>query len=158
GDVSEDIVLQPGDTVYVPKGGSEFPLDDFGRLVTQAPKVRVMGAVNSPGVLSMAPDDDLITVITKSGGFSPTAVKKYILLARTNRDGTVSTQKVNVTQGIFKAHSAARDKIRPGDIVLVKTSPSKVVAKGVARLAPQMMMSAMMSIFLSRINTIGSSR
>lgn len=152
GDVTEDILLQPGDVVYVPKGGSDFNANDFGRLVNNTPKIRVLGAVKAPGLITMAPDDDLISVLAKAGGFDNVAVTKFVILARTNHDGTVTTEKVNIKKGMFDGHAQAREKIRPGDVVFVKTSPSKVTAHSAGRILPNIVTSALLSIFVSRLN------
>ncbi|HEY9714491.1 MAG TPA: polysaccharide biosynthesis/export family protein [Chroococcales cyanobacterium] len=144
GDVSEDLVLQPGDVVYVPKGGSEFNVEDFGKVVNNAPKVRVMGAVSSPGLVTMAGDDDLISVIARAGGFSKFAASKYIYLSRTNRDGTVSTEKINYGKSIKNGSSMGRMKVHPGDVISVRTSPTKIVGYSLGRYTPQMLMSVML--------------
>jgi len=153
GDVSEDITLQPGDVVYVPKGGNDFDPAMFGRLVNNSPKVRVFGSVKSPGLLNMSPDDDLLSVIAKAGGFDVAAVTKYVVLARTNRDGTVIQEKVNIKRGIKDGHSEARMKIRPGDLIIVKRSPTKTVGVTIGRTLPQLITSGMMSILITRFNT-----
>lgn len=124
GDVSEDMTLRPGDVVYVPKGGADDKTSDSGPLVNNKPKVRVLGSVKSPGLLSMSPDDDLLSAIAKAGGFAPDALTNYVFLARTNRDGTVSTDKVSIKEGYIDGHSRARQKIHPGDIIIVKRSTS----------------------------------
>jgi polysaccharide biosynthesis/export protein len=140
GDVSEDIVLQPGDVVYVPKGGADFNPSDFGMLVNVAPKVRVIGAVKTPGLLAMSPDDDLISVISKAGGFQDYASTRYVLLARTSRDGTVTTEKVEFKKGLKDGHSQLRGKIHSGDIIIVKRSATKTVAITLGKQIPSMVM------------------
>jgi protein involved in polysaccharide export with SLBB domain len=117
GDVTEDLVLQPGDVVFVPKGGSEFNSTEFGRL---APKVRVLGAVKNPGLFVMSSDDDLVSVLARAGGFTPTAKTKNITVARTNRDGTVTSEKINVKDAIKGGTAMARIRVHPGDVVTVQ--------------------------------------
>jgi protein involved in polysaccharide export with SLBB domain len=152
GDVSEDIILQPGDVVWVPKGGADFDASNMGRLVNNSPKVRVFGSVKTPGLLNMSPDDDILAVIAKAGGFEPTASTKFIYLARTSRDGTVTTEKIDVKKGFKDGRSQARGKIHPGDIIIVKRSAAKTVAVTIGRYAPNVLSSAMMSIVLTKIN------
>lgn len=151
GDVSEDIVLQPGDVVYVPKGGAEIDIQSFGKVVNSSLKVRVIGLVNQPGLFMVSPDDDILSVIAKAGGFKQNAVRKYVLLARTNHDGTVSTEKVYMKKGITDANSPARQKVRPGDLVYVKTSPYKVIGNGAARIGPSMVSGIVMGLLVNRL-------
>ncbi len=152
GDVSEDITLQPGDVVYVPKGGADYNPNDFGMLVNNHPKVRVIGSVKSPGLLAMAPDDDVMSVIAKAGGFNVDAVSRYVVLARTNRDGTVTTEKVNIKKGIKDGHAVARQKIHGGDLIIVKRSPTKTAGVVAGRLVPQMLSSVLTFSLLNNLN------
>jgi polysaccharide export outer membrane protein len=153
GDVTEDIALQPGDVVYVPKGGADYEPSDFGMLVNNRPKVRVLGSVKQPGLLAMAPDDDVLSAIAKAGGFENTAATRYVVLARTNRDGTVTTEKINIKKGYIDGHSSARQKIRPGDVIIVKRSASKTVGVIAGRTLPSVMTGMMMAVLYTRINS-----
>jgi polysaccharide biosynthesis/export protein len=158
GDVSEDLVLQPGDVIYVPKGGSEFNTNDFGKVVANSHKIRVMGAVKSPGLLLMSGDDDILSVIAKAGGFTDTAVDKYILLARTNRDGSVSTEKVDMKwKHAIKNESQARVKVKSGDVIMVKESNARKVAKYAGRVIPQTILQGGMQMMMFRMNTVNTS-
>ena len=150
GDVSEDIVLQPNDVIYVPKGGGEFNPNDLGNLVNNKPKVRIIGAVKSPGLFPMSPDDDIMSVIAKAGGFQDFAVTSHILLARTNRDGTVTSENIAVKKGIADSRSELRKKIRSGDVIVVKRSAAKTIGMTVGRTLPQMVSSALMQVLLEQ--------
>ncbi len=150
GDVTEDIVLQPGDVVYVPKGGSDFNPMDFGKIVGHVQKVRVMGAVKAPGLLQMSGNDDLLDVIAKAGGFTDTAKDRYVFLARTNRDGSIMSEKVDIKNAINNPQALGRVKVHPGDVIIVKNSITKSAAKTMGRILPQMFMSAAMSVMLAK--------
>lgn len=153
GDVSEDITLQPGDVVWVPKGGTDFDPPTMGKLVNGNPKVRVFGAVKQPGLLTMGPEDDYLSVIAKAGGWESTANRKFIMVARTNRDGTVSTEKISVKKGMYDGRSQVRQKVHPGDVIIVKTSAPKAVLFGIGRNLPQVVTSSMVSLLVTRFNT-----
>lgn len=158
GDVSEDLVLQPGDVVYVPKGGAEFNTADFGKVVTNSNKVRVMGAFKSPGLVMMSGDDDIYSVIAKAGGLTDTAKNGFVILARTSRDGSVKTEKVPIGGKALKnPESRARVKVRPGDIIVAKTSMTKIAMNTTGRLVPQMFMQAAMMLMLRQVNSNSSS-
>lgn len=148
GDVSEDLVLQPGDVVYVPRGGSDFNPTDFGKTVNSHPKVRVVGAVKSPGLYVMASDDDLLSVLARAGGLLPTAQSKYVMLARTNRDGTVTSERVNVKDSIKKGSALGRMKVHPGDVIVVDNSIPKQAAYATGRVVPNMLMYGMMMFMM----------
>lgn len=147
GDVSEDLTLQPGDVIYVPKGGADFDSEDLGRLASVSKKVRIFGAVKAPGLLTLAPDDDLMNAIAKAGGFSDNAVKKYIILARTNHDGTVTSEKINFKKGFKDGHAEIRTKVRSGDLIVVKQSATRTVAIASGRMLPQMV--AQMAMYMT---------
>ncbi len=151
GDVSEDLVLQPGDVVYVQKGGAEFNSADFGKVVNNSNKVRVMGAFKQPGLVQMSGDDDILSVIAKAGGLTDNAKSGYVLLARTSRDGSVKTEKVPIGKSaISNPESRARVKVRPGDILVAKTSLTKQAAMTTGRMVPQMFMQAAMMMMLKQ--------
>jgi protein involved in polysaccharide export with SLBB domain len=154
GDVSEDLVLQPGDVVYVPKGGAEFNSADFGKVVTNSNKVRVMGAFKSPGLVMMSGDDDIYSVIAKAGGLTDTAKQGFVILARTSRDGSVKTEKIPLgKRALSNPESRARVKVRPGDILMAKTSMTKVMVNTTGKMVPQMFMQAAMMMMLRQNNT-----
>lgn len=157
GDVSEDLVLQPGDVVYVPKGGAEFNSADFGKVVNNSNKVRVMGAFKAPGLVTMSGDDDIYSVIAKAGGLADTAKDGYVILARTSRDGSVKTEKVSIgKKAIANPESRARVKVRPGDILVAKTSYTKIAMNTTGRMIPQMFTQVAMMLMLRQINSTGN--
>ncbi|CAN5674979.1 hypothetical protein BH10CYA1_BH10CYA1_55190 [soil metagenome] len=155
GDVSEDLVLQPGDAIYVPKGGAEFNSNDFGKVVANSHKVRVMGAVKSPGLMMMSGDDDILSVIAKAGGFTDTAIDKYIVLARTNRDGTITYEKVDMKlkHALKNPEAQARVKVKSGDVIVVKDSNAKKLAKFAGRSIPQVLINGAMQTMMFKLNT-----
>lgn len=119
----EDIVIQSGDVVYVPKGTEISVASESAKVPTNTMQVRVIGCVKTPGLLTISPDDDLSTMIAKAGGFRRGALIKYVLLARTNIDGTVTSEKVPVKDQCLNA--SAHRKVRPGDLIYVKRSEPK---------------------------------
>ncbi len=125
GDISQDIPLQSGDVLYVPKGGSDFDADSLGLAANQRRRVRIWGAVRSPGFFEMDPSDDIISLIARAGGFTNTATRSWVLLSRINRDGTVTTRKISVKRGIRDPDSVARTHLKPGDLVVVHDSLMK---------------------------------
>jgi polysaccharide export outer membrane protein len=134
GDITQDIALQSGDVLYVPKGGSDFDADALGLAANQHRRVRIWGAVRSPGFFEMDPSDDVISLIARAGGFTNTATRSWVLLSRINRDGTITTRKISVKRGIHDPDSVARTHLKPGDLVVVHDS---LLKKGAGTLYQQ---------------------
>lgn len=116
GDAAPDIVLQPGDVVRVPRGASA----DVSQLgMSAGSRVRVWGAVRRAGLYDLKPQDDILSVIAKAGGFKDLAHTRSILLSRVNLDGTITTKRINMRKGVRSPQSLARTKVLPGDLVVV---------------------------------------
>ncbi len=122
GDNSQDLELRSGDTIYVPKGGPPFDSNALGWAVRKPRPIRVLGEVNRPGLYYLGPDDDLITILAKAGGFDTLARQRYVRLSRRNHDGTVTTRLVNVKAAMRDHDKAGRAHVMPGDIVMVDSS------------------------------------
>ena len=60
GDVSQDIELEARDVVFVGHGGAGFNPDQFGGLASNPVRnIRIWGAVHTPGLYSLSPNDDV---------------------------------------------------------------------------------------------------
>ncbi|MGB3507817.1 MAG: polysaccharide biosynthesis/export family protein [Microcoleaceae cyanobacterium] len=101
GDLSQDVVLQPGDTIYVPTA-EEINLDELAEVTASSfspgkLKVNVIGEVMNPGAVSMAPNSTLNQALLGAGGFNqPRAETKEVELIRLNPNGTVTRRNVQV--------------------------------------------------------------
>ena len=101
GDLSQDVVLQPGDTIYVPTV-EEINLDELSEVTASSfspgkLKVNVIGEVINPGTFSMAPNSTLNQGLLGAGGFNQSrAETKEVELIRLNPNGTVTRRKVQV--------------------------------------------------------------
>lgn len=131
GDQLQDIALQPGDVVYAPRGGADYDPDGLGLAANQARRIRVWGAVNSPGLFELTPDDDILSIIARAGGFQKTAVTRYVTLSRLNRDGTIYTRKIPVNKKRIWSDpkAVARSHVKPGDLVIAHDSVVKLAAR-----------------------------
>ncbi len=130
GDVSQDLRLEPGDVVFVPRGGTEFDQIPLGMAANPNRRVRILGAVKTPGLYEMTPDDDLISILARAGGFTNTAVTRYVYLCRVSRDGSISTEKVSTKRAYRDPNAVGRSQVQPGDLVLVRDSIWKKAAGG----------------------------
>lgn len=82
--------------------------------------VYLMGEITTPGQVQMARGTTLIQALAQTGGFTPYAATKRIILRRTDsRTGQVMMHKINY-KAIAEGRSAGRDvRLRDGDVIIV---------------------------------------
>jgi polysaccharide biosynthesis/export protein len=116
----QDILLQDGDSIYVPKLVAGSVIDP--RLVaksTLAPKtvrVRVVGEVKKPGEVDVPPSSTISSAIAIAGGPTEKSRMEEVRLVRLNPDGQVSEQKMNLQQ------LQDNQQVLDGDVVVVPKS------------------------------------
>jgi polysaccharide biosynthesis/export protein len=134
GDVSQDVIMQPNDTIFIPQGGSDFNPDSLGALAAYKGRwVRVLGSVRAPGLVELRPNDDIYSVIARAGGFANFAVQRSVLLSRMNRDGTVFSKRISLAKGMKDREALARLPVQSGDVIIASTSMIKSVGSEVLR-------------------------
>lgn len=149
GDVNQDVVMQPNDTIFVPQGGSDFNPESLGALAAYKGRwVRVLGSVRAPGLVELRPNDDIYSVIARAGGFAPFAVQRSILISRMNRDGTVFSKRISLAKGMKDREALARLPVQSGDVIIASTSMIKAVGQEVLR-AGMITALAMLIIYFS---------
>ena len=136
GDYMQDIPLRSGDNIFVPKGGAAFLASKLGAAVRTPRPVRIIGEVNRPGLYYLGPNDDLITILAKAGGFDVIAKQRNIVLSRLNHDGTVTTRTVDVKAALRNADKVGRLEVMPGDVVVVSASMIRKVGPTIGYVAP----------------------
>lgn len=126
GDLSQDIALQAGDTIEVPKaeGITAAEMTELAT-VSFAPAtidVNVVGEVKSPGVVKIQPNTPLNTAMLAAGGFNDSrANKSKVKLIRLNPDGTVDQReiKINFEEPVNDETNPA---LRNNDVIVVGRS------------------------------------
>ena len=106
GDLSQNILIEPGDYIYFPSGTVN--------------EVYLLGYVLHPGPLGLTAEKTLIGVLTVRGGFAPTAYKQRVLVVRG------SLQKPQTFVVNVAAILAGREKdfeLQPKDIIYVSEKP-----------------------------------
>ncbi|WP_416348732.1 SLBB domain-containing protein [Pseudoalteromonas sp. B530] len=83
GDSSDDVVLKPGDVVFIPPA---------------AKKIKVKGEVNRQAIFELKESDTLESVMAMSGGFKANANKSKVVVSRYNGDGRRITLNYNFTE------------------------------------------------------------
>ena len=99
GDISQDLVLQQGDTVIIPVATANTP-SEIAQLTAAnfSPEeiaVNVVGEVDNPGALKVSPNTTLNQAVLAAGGFTQRATETVELL-RINADGSVTQRAIEV--------------------------------------------------------------
>lgn len=128
GNAASDVVLKPEDVVLVPKGSAPFKAEELGLVASQSRVVRVFGSVRVPGIYELAPQDDVLSIISRAGGFTETAVTRKVWLSRKLADGRTITSKVSIRRSMRHFDSVGRKPLVSGDVVEVKESIVKKTA------------------------------
>jgi polysaccharide biosynthesis/export protein len=80
GDASENLVLESGDTIYIPKMTSFF----------------VLGEVKRPGAFSLEKDTSALEAITLAGGFTERASPSTASVLHRRPDGSQETKRIDL--------------------------------------------------------------
>lgn len=101
GDLSQDVILQSGDTVLVPTA-TEMDVNSMAEIANAsfAPgslKVSVIGEVISPGEITVTPNTTLNQAIVAAGSFNKKrAETELVELIRINPNGSVEKRKIMI--------------------------------------------------------------
>jgi polysaccharide biosynthesis/export protein len=120
GDMSNNIVIQPGDVVTVPHAGIVY----------------VLGAVTRPGGYTVANDRSQLTtlkVLSLAGGLNRTAKSDRAVIVRKDSNGQQREVEVDLKK-VMKFESEDV-QLRPSDILYVPTSSGKQAAFRIAELS-----------------------
>ncbi|MCY7383089.1 MAG: SLBB domain-containing protein, partial [Microcoleus sp. CAN_BIN18] len=126
GDVSQDLVLQQGDTVMVPKAenidaaqGTEVANSNFS---PDTIKVSIVGEVVKPGAFAVQPNTTLNQALVAAGGFNKArAQMDSVDLIRLNPNGSVSQLSVKVNFSAT-ANEETNPKLQNNDVIMVRRS------------------------------------
>jgi polysaccharide biosynthesis/export protein len=126
GDVSQDLALQQGDTVMIPKvenidaaqnaevANATFSPDTI--------KVSVVGEVVKPGAIALPPNTSLNQALVAAGGFNKArADMTSVDLIRLNPNGSVSKLAVKINFSAT-ANDENNPKLQNNDVIMVRRS------------------------------------
>ncbi|WP_080807740.1 SLBB domain-containing protein [Halomicronema hongdechloris] len=130
GDLTQDIVLQEGDTVIVPTA-TAIDEEEAAQIAAASfspdtVKVNVVGEVGRPGIIEVAPNTPLNQALLAAGGFNNRASRGEVDLVRLNPDGTVEQREIPVdfTQGL---DDETNPPIRNNDVIIVgRSTPATI--------------------------------
>jgi polysaccharide biosynthesis/export protein len=118
GDNEADLMLQNGDSVYIPELPDQALDDSTYRLLLSSaigPKVfpvRIIGDVKQPGVYELNGSSPYLnSAIAKGGGFNPSANRKVVALRRFSAEDKFSTLFIDPNKHDFM--------LRPNDVIYV---------------------------------------
>jgi polysaccharide export outer membrane protein len=126
GDLSEDVILQQGDTIRVPEAetltASEATKLASASFSAAIINVNVVGEVEKPGTVSIPANAPLNQALLASGGFdNRRARKSSVELVRLQPNGTVKKREIEVD---FTAdvNDESNPPLRPNDVIIVRRS------------------------------------
>jgi polysaccharide export outer membrane protein len=100
GDLSQDAILQPGDTILIPTATAvlpeELPSLTAASFAPNSIRVSIAGEVASSGVFELPASTTLNQAILAAGGFNPRARRATVELIRLNQNGSVTRQNIPV--------------------------------------------------------------
>jgi len=106
GDYSQDVTLEPNDIIYLPGGFSN--------------RIRVSGAVKTPGTYNFSEGMTALDAVLQAGGFTDFASQNNVLVARKEGDA-IQNYKVKL-KDVLNGDISKNFQLKPGDVVTVKTS------------------------------------
>lgn len=106
GDVSQDLLLQPNDVIFVP--------------LSVERRIKVIGAVKAPGMLPYIDGMTVLDAILNAGGFNEFASQNNVVIIRKEGDETKNIE-VRMKDVIRDGDLSKNLSLKPGDIVRVKT-------------------------------------
>jgi polysaccharide export outer membrane protein len=112
---AQDVIRQRYDRDYLVNPQINITVMEYAKET-----VNVLGAVNTPGAITIPPDLPLklLDAITRAGGFSRLADRKKVKLTRLNADGKTSTSVINADD-IIQSNSTDSWVLSKGDVIFV---------------------------------------
>jgi protein involved in polysaccharide export with SLBB domain len=126
GDLSKDIVLQPGDTIAIPRAPeAATATDETTPPASDQIQVSVVGEVNSPGRRELPPHASANQAILASGGFNQQAQQAELI--RLNANGTVARRSIALDL-LQDRTNKANLSLQNNDVIFVQRSSSTATA------------------------------
>jgi polysaccharide biosynthesis/export protein len=143
GDLTQDLVLQDGDTIYLPAdpvigsyGSRRLVSSSFGPQVLNPIKVAIVGQVNRPGTYNLKGEANSSTsggqtvnvnlspptvtqAIQAAGGIRPTADVRQVVLQRFSRAGQGQVVKINLWNLLTTGDLSQDLVLQEGDRILI---------------------------------------
>jgi polysaccharide biosynthesis/export protein len=178
GESSQDLVLQNGDTIYLPPdpvigsaGSRQLAASSFGPQVLNPIKVAVVGQVNRPGTynvvsaanssassqnlnVSLSPPT-VTQAIQTAGGIRPTADVRKIKLLRVDRTGRGQAKTVNLWTLLTQGDITQDLVLQEGDRIIIPEIPPGTVPNSAET---DTLANAPFSPTVIRVNIVGETK
>lgn len=130
--VSQDLILQAGDSVFVPRLQPGDMIDQRllarSSLSPETVRVRVVGEVNSPGEVEISPDSSISAAVASAGGPTDDARMSATELLRLNEaDGTIVSQRIDLRD------LNDNSQVQEGDVIYVPEDGGSIFLRGLNR-------------------------
>ncbi|MDA0269262.1 MAG: SLBB domain-containing protein [Cyanobacteria bacterium] len=125
GDLSQDIILQSGDTILIPTAIALTPEESTqlasASFAPETIQIYVAGEVEDPGIVEVPLNAPLNQALLVAGGFNSRANRRVVELVRVNPDGTAFQQsfEINFTAGVGSPNNPI---LRDQDVLVVERS------------------------------------
>ncbi|MBT9317276.1 SLBB domain-containing protein [Leptothoe spongobia] len=127
GDLAEDIVLKDGDTIKISQATDVSPTEiteiAASSFSPDTIAVNVVGEVDRPGIVEVAPNTPLSQGLLAAGGFNNRATRRDVDLIRLNADGTATKSSIDVDFSVG-IDDEMNPLLRNNDIIVVRRSGS----------------------------------
>jgi polysaccharide biosynthesis/export protein len=145
GDLTQDLVLQDGDTIYLPAdpqigsyASRRLVTSSFGPQVLNPIKVAIVGQVNRPGTYNLRGEANssntqqninlspptVTQAIQAAGGIKPTADVRQVVLQRFSRDGRGQAVKINLWSLLTTGDLSQDLVLQEGDRIIIPEAAS----------------------------------
>ena len=126
GDISQDVLLQEGDSIIVPTA-ENIDIAEISQIAAtsfspNSIRINVVGEVLRPGTVEVTPNTSLHQALLATGSFNQVrAQKKTVELLRLNPNGTVTRRSIDVdfSQGLNAENNPT---LRNNDVIIVPRS------------------------------------
>ncbi len=127
----EDVVLRAGDSIFIPTlpAGSlaNRRLLSRSSLAPSTVRVRVVGEVNRPGEIQIAPSSSLSSAIANAGGPTKDAKLRSVQLIRLSDQGKIETQEINLQK------LNDEFQVQEGDVLVVPEKSGSKLLRGLGQ-------------------------
>jgi polysaccharide export outer membrane protein len=106
GDYSQDVKLEPNDTIYLPGGFSN--------------RIRIAGAVRTPGVIPYSEGMTALDAVLAAGGFTEYASQNNVRVSR--KEGDASKSYNVPLKDVMNGDIGKNFPLKPGDVITISTS------------------------------------
>ncbi|MGG6267875.1 polysaccharide biosynthesis/export family protein [Leptolyngbya sp. AN03gr2] len=135
GDAKQDLLLQEGDRVIVPMATAAVTPEDAaimgrGVISPELITVNVVGQVERPGAVQVAPYTTMNQALLAAGGFARGARRNEVEFIRLQPNGTVDRRSVNIdfSRGIDQANNPP---LQAGDTIVVRKTGFQSFTEGI---------------------------